>query len=231
MQKIWFVDVKQLDKKINNQYDFNHYVLSKEKNRIKDIVNTYNLKLIDKQCDIWIKNCRVRFLFNCIALIFAIIFIVLGLGLATGVLFDRKLLIVGIVFFLIGILTIIIYYLADNWGNPFMYKWMKLLESIKLELTNTSDLPTSIYYLYFCENTKEQTPNDFMFYLQYKTKAIPDKFKKYVNDQLEASVAGYHNNEHNFELDGYNYFKYWGNIQAIYEWAIFIKKLIKYVNN
>lgn len=232
MSGIWFINVKKINNLKNNNFDINHYFLDADKDKIQKIIVDENLDILNKECDIWIKNCKDRWISNWIALFASIFLICLGIIL---ILIDiaikthhKALLVVGIICFIIGILLPFLYYFSDNWNNQFLYKWSQYLSKFKSYIINTSDLPLSLMLFYFPDLIKQNNySSNFDFFIDIKNMQLKPSIKKYIISQINASESSWNFNSKffNAELNEENAFRYWANIQTIYEWALFIKKL------
>ena len=235
MSGIWFVNLKKIKNLNNNNFDINHYFLNKDQPEIKQLILNENIESLNRECDVWIKNCKNRWIFNISAVLLSIFLV--GLGILF-ILIDiylkihhhdlHALLILGIIFFIVVILIPFFYYFADNWSNPYLYKWAQYLSKFQKYMINTNDLPLSLLLFYYPDliNVNQYDAN-FHFFLNVKDMKIKESLKKYLISQIEANNASwnYSNKLHNNELNEENAFKYWANIRTIYEWAIFIKKL------
>ena len=232
MSGIWFVNLKKIQNLNNNNFDIHHYLLNKDQTEVKKLIANENVTSLNNECDLWIKNCKNRWIFNILAILFSIFLI--GLG-ALFILLDivlkthhHALLIVGIVLFLIGILLPLFYYFADNWNNPFLYKWSQYLWKFKNYMINTNDLPLSLLLFYYPDLIQQNHYDaNLQFFFDVKDLQVKAKLKKYLISQINANEASwnYHYKPHNNEFNIENAFKYWANIRTIYEWASFIKKL------
>ena len=233
MEDLWFVNVNSLKKQLNNSYPFAHYLFAENKQEVAKICQSIDLKKLQKSCQIEIKNCQDRFVWNWLALIGFCAFFILGIILIIiNALADHHthgMIIAGIIICVIDVIVAIVVYFADNWSNPFMYWWYQILLQLKPYLLNTQDLPVSLYLLYFPNQYKvRKYPNSFYFLYALSTKQFNPHLTKYLNSQLLASMVGdsYDPNKQIINLQ--NYLKYWGNIVAIYEWANFLLSLINW---
>ena len=233
IEDLWFVNVNSLKKQPNNSYNFAHYLFAQNQLEVSKICQKIDLKQLRKSCEIEIKNCQDRFIWNWLALIGFAVFFILGIILiivnAIALHHTHGLLIGGIIICVIDMIVAIVIYFADNWCNPFMYWWYEILLQLKPYLINTQDLPISLYLLYFPNQYKvRKYPSGFYFLYALSTKQFNPNLTKYLNSQLLASMVGDNYDPNKEVINFKNYLKYWGNIKAIYEWANFLLKLINW---
>ena len=233
MEDLWFVNVNLLKKQLNNSYPFSHYLFSKNKEEVSKICQNIDINKLKKSCEVEIKNCQDRFLWNWLAIIGFAVFFLLGIILIiVNIIVDHHshgMIIAGIIICVIDVIVAIVVYFADNWSNPFMYWWYQILLQLKPYLLNTQDLPVSLYLLYFPNQYKvRKYPSGFYFLYALSTKQFNPHLTKYLNSQLLASMVGDNYDPNKQVINLQNYLKYWGNIVAIYEWANFLLSLINW---
>ena len=238
MEDLWFVNVNSLGKQHQNSYPFSHYLFTENKEKLAKICERIDLDKLKKSCQVEIKNCQDRYLWNWLGIIGFCSFFILGIILIiVNVILDyhtHGMLIAGIIICIIDIIVVIVVYFADNWSNPFMYWWYEILLQLKPYLVNTQDLPVTLYLLYFPNQYKVRKYNSsFSFLYALSNKKFNPHLTKYLNAQLEASMVGDNYNPNKEVINFQNYLKYWGNIVAIYEWASFLLRLVNWyqINN
>lgn len=224
----WFLNFKNY-KKIKNDFHINGYfeLSSKKKlNKEYDEAKQNELKL---SAEVWRKNCVTRTIFVYLILIFAITVFLIGLAMFISFWFLNNhkehipLNIAGIIMIIFPILLLIVLYFSDNWANPFMYAWSKILNDIEIYLINKDDLPRSIYYFYFKEKAKER--KDYAFFYEIENNGISESLSKYIKNNLIANEASFYKNPLGNEFNNATIYEYWGDINIICEWANFISKL------
>ena len=238
MEDLWFVNVNSLGKQRQNSYPFSHYLFTENKEKLAKICERIDLDKLKKSCQVEIKNCQDRYLWNWLGIIGFCSFFILGIILIiVNVILDHHthgMLIAGIIICIIDIIVVIVVYFADNWSNPFMYWWYEILLQLKPYLVNTQDLPVTLYLLYFPNQYKVRKYNSsFYFLYALSNKKFNPHLTKYLNAQLEANMVGDNYNPNKEVINFQNYLKYWGNIVAIYEWASFLLRLVNWyqINN
>lgn len=238
MEDLWFVNVNSLGKQRQNSYPFSHYLFTENKEKLAKICERIDLDKLKKSCQVEIKNCQDRYLWNWLGIIGFCSFFILGIILIiVNVILDHHthgMLIAGIIICVIDIIVVIVVYFADNWSNPFMYWWYEILLQLKPYLLNTQDLPVTLYLLYFPNQYKVRKYNSsFLFLYALSNKKFNPHLTKYLNAQLEASTVGNNYDPNKEVINFQNYLKYWGNIVAIYEWASFLLRLVNWyqINN
>ena len=233
MEDLWFVNVNSLKKQEQNSYPFSHYLFTQNKEDVSKICQQIDLNKLKKSCEVEIKNCQDRYLWNWLALIGFCVFFLLGIILiivnAIADHHTHAMIIAGIIICVVDVIVAIVVYFADNWSNPFMYWWYQILLQLKPYLLNTQDLPVTLYLLYFPNQYKVRKYNSsFYFLYALNTKKFNTHLTKYLNSQLEASMVGDNYDPNKEVINFQNYLKYWGNIIAIYEWASFLLKIINW---
>ena len=233
MEDLWFVKVNSLKKQQNNSYPFSHYLFEQNQTEVRKICSQIDLKKLKKSCEVEIKNCQDRFIWNWLAVIGFFAFFILGIILiivnAIAIHHTHGLIIAGVIICVIDVIVAIVVYFADNWSNPFMYWWYQILMQLKPYLLNTQDLPISLYLLYFpSQYNVRKYPGGFYFLYALSTKKFNPHLTKYLNSQLLASMVGDNYDPNKQVINIQNYMKYWGNIVAIYEWANFLLGLINW---
>lgn len=228
----WILNKKYFinNKTTNNKFEYFGDKYFNDLNNIIDDVKKTNLK---KSCDIWIKNCKNRTVFILTyLLIFAIILLIGVCFLIVGIfiLKHRDILFSsGASLIIIMVVITFILYFADNWKNPFMYEWYLIFLELKpYFLKDIDKLPKSIFFIYI-NNYDENKGNYFLDEL--KKNNFSKKFIKYVKEQVESEPANYYQDIKNKDvnLTIKSYLDYWGDINAIYEWANFLNTFLVYI--
>ena len=169
MEDLWFVNVNSLGKQRQNSYPFSHYLFTENKEKLAKICERIDLDKLKKSCQVEIKNCQDRYLWNWLGIIGFCGFFILGIILIiVNAILDHHthgMLIAGIIICIIDIIVVIVVYFADNWSNPFMYWWYEILLQLKPYLLNTQDLPVTLYLLYFPNQYKVRKYNSSFYFL------------------------------------------------------------------
>lgn len=237
MKNRWLVNVYKLRKKDSNQLPFSHFVFEQDKKHLDNLFSEKERKDLSKSCKIWLKNCETRFVFHAFLVAFCIFLFLIGACLIIWACakhyHEEKFGMASLVLWIIDFIIWVVFYYGEDWDNPFMYAWAQYLQVLKQYLINQNDLPESIYLFYYPDQYKASNyAKQYEYFLWLKNNEFPKKVTDLVEDQMDANKAGYNYIFNKDEkLDNKAYYKYWGNMVVIYEWALFLSKYIDYSTN
>ena len=117
MEDLWFVNVNSLGKQRQNSYPFSHYLFTENKEKLAKICERIDLDKLKKSCQVEIKNCQDRYLWNWLGIIGFCSFFILGIILIiVNVILDHHthgMLIAGIIICIIDIIVVIVVYFVN----------------------------------------------------------------------------------------------------------------------